>query len=151
MVVEIQNWKTMITKEFIKTIPFTIRRIQRKFKDVVEKLDVRWLGSPFGDDIMDISDETLLTCSTISINLNNNFVELEIAGESDVARCYIEFEFLNLDETQDNDFIYNFIKDEVNHLIEAGEMVYSEIRTIVKLDTEDLLRYKKVLEKLNTK
>lgn len=78
-------------------------------------------------------------------------MELEIAGESDVARCYIEFEFLNLDETQDNDFIYNFIKDEVNHLIEAGEMVYSEIRTIVKLDTEDLLRYKKVLEKLNAK
>ena len=31
----------MITKEFIKTIPFTIRRIQRKFKDVAEKLDVR--------------------------------------------------------------------------------------------------------------
>ena len=78
-------------------------------------------------------------------------MELEIAGESDVTRCYIEFEFLNLDETQDNDFIYNFIKDEVNHLIEAGEMVYSEIRTIVKLDTEDLLRYKKVLEKLNAK
>lgn len=141
----------MITKEFIETIPFTIRRIQRKFKEVVEKLDVRWLGSPFGDDIMDISDETLLTCSTISINLNNNFVELEIAGESDVARCYIEFEFLNLDEAQDNNFIYNFIKDEVNHLIEAGEMVYPKIRTIVKLDTEDLLRYKKVLEKLNAK
>lgn len=141
----------MITKEFIKTIPFTIRRIQRKFQEVVQELGVQWLGSPFGDDITDFSDETLLTCSTISINLNNNFVELEIIGESDVARCYIEFEFLNLDETQDNDFIYNFIKDEVNHLIEAGDRVYLEMRTIVKLDIEKLLKYKKVLGELNQK
>ena len=132
-------------------ITLSLSLLYLRWNKVAEKLDVRWLGSPFGDDITDLSDETLLTCSTISINLNNNFVELEIAGESDVARCYIEFEFLNLDEAQDNDFIYNFIKDEVNHLIEAGEMVYSEIRTIVKLDTEDLLRYKKVLEKLNAK
>ena len=141
----------MITKEFIKTIPFTIRRIQRKFKDVAEKLDVRWLGSPFGDDITDFSDETLLTCSTISMNVNDNFVVLDVTLEREVATCYIEFEFLNLDETQDNYFIYNFIKDEVNHLIEAGDRVYPEMRTIVKLDTEDLLRYKKVLEKLNQK
>lgn len=141
----------MITKEFIRTIPFTIRRIQRKFQKVVQELGIQWLSSPFGDDITDFSDEILLMCSTISMDANDNFVVLDVALEREVATCYIEFEFLNLDETQDNDFIYNFIKDEVNHLIEAGERVYPEMRTIVKLDTEDLLRYKKVLEKLNQK
>lgn len=140
----------MITKEFIETIPFTIRRIQRKFQEVVEKLDIRWLDPPFGDDITDLSDETLLTCSTISINVNNNFVELEIALESEVTICYIEFEFLNLDESQDNNFIYDFIKYEIDHFIEAGKMVYCKKEVFVKLDTEDFLRYKKVLEELKT-
>ena len=36
-------------------------------------------------------------------------------------------------------------------IFRIGDRVYPEMRTIVKLDTEDLLRYKKVLEKLNQK